>query len=104
MSEIKHTPGPWIWADGYRGLYGAGKNNEVLDYATYEGMWLGHVNEQKANALLIAAAPELLEAVEAMLEWDAREEDQKVDFRERLALCGAAFDKARAAYAKATGA
>jgi len=48
-------------------------------------------------------ATELLEAVQAMLEWDAREEDQAVDFRERLALCAAAFDKARAAYAKATG-
>lgn len=56
----KHTPGPWIWANGFKGLYGAGKDNEVLDHAEYEGMWLGP--NAKANASLIAAAPDLLEA------------------------------------------
>ena len=58
----KHTPGPWIWADGYRGLYGAGPDNAVLDYVGYEGMSLGVKNDH-ANARLIAAAPMLLEAL-----------------------------------------
>ena len=51
-----HTRGPWIWARGHRGLYGAGPDNAVLDYAHYEGMWLASPNEV-ANARLIAAAP-----------------------------------------------
>ena len=63
MSEVKHTPGPWIWGPRYDGLYGAGPNNEVLAYAAYEGMWLSS-NNQKANASLIAAAPDLLEALQ----------------------------------------
>lgn len=56
----KHTPGPWIWGDAYRGLYGAGPNNTVLDHAAYEGMWVAYGPSMDANALLISAAPELL--------------------------------------------
>ncbi|KCB52897.1 hypothetical protein L537_3393 [Bordetella hinzii 1277] len=56
-----------------------------------------------ANARLIAAAPELLEACMAMLEWDDREKDHAVDFYARMDLCRAAFDKARAAISKAKG-
>lgn len=65
-----HTPGPWIWAKSHRGLYGAGPDNAVLDYAHYEGMWLASPNEV-ANACLIAAAPELLEAAKYALSRDA---------------------------------
>ena len=46
---------------------------------------------------------ELLEACMAMIEWDDRERDHAVDFRKRMELCGQAFQKARAAIAKATG-
>lgn len=63
MSELKHTPGPWIWGDEHRGLYGSGPNNEVLNYAHYEGMWVGFGEVGTANAHLIAAAPDLLEAL-----------------------------------------
>lgn len=68
MSEVKHTPGPWIWGDEHRGLYGCGPNNEVLNYARYEGMWVGFGEVGTANARLIAAAPEMLEALELVLE------------------------------------
>lgn len=54
----KHTPGPWIWAEDYKGLYGAGRDNKVLDHAHCEGMWLA--DDLEANALLIAAAPDML--------------------------------------------
>lgn len=64
----------------------------------------GERNRKAENAArLIAAAPELLEACMAMLEWDDREKDHAVDFYARMDLCRAAFDKARAAIAKATG-
>ena len=46
---------------------------------------------------------ELLEACMAMIEWDDREKDHAVDFRKRMELCEQAFQKARAAIAKATG-
>jgi hypothetical protein len=64
MSEAKHTPGPWIWGDDYRGLYGAGPDNEVLCHASYEGMWLSHKPNREADARLIAAAPELLDELQ----------------------------------------
>lgn len=63
----KHTPGPWIWGRDYLGLFGAGPDNEVLDHAHYEGMWLGHNPYREANAALIAAAPDLLAALENIL-------------------------------------
>ena len=46
---------------------------------------------------------ELLEAMEAMIEWDAREEDHAIGFYDRMDLCKLAFDKARGAVAKAKG-
>lgn len=60
----KYTPGPWTWGDNYCGLYGSGPDNEVLTYERYEGMWVAFGDKQKANANLISAAPELLEALE----------------------------------------
>lgn len=57
MTNTKHTPGPWIQC-GYdittpEGLFPIAKLNPVLD-----------INVIEANARLIAAAPELLEALE----------------------------------------
>lgn len=45
-------------------------------------------------------AVELYEACQAMIEWDAREQDHAVDFYARMDLCRNAFDLARAAIAK----
>lgn len=60
-----HTPGPWTWGEGYNGLYGAGEN--VLTFVDYEGMYLSWSSKsQDANARLIAAAPDLLEALKGM--------------------------------------
>lgn len=88
----KHTPGPWIWGEGYRGLYGAGPNNTVLDHAAYEGMWVAYGPSMDANALLISAAPELLDALK--------------DALCALEVCGKDYSyvttKARAAIEKAT--
>ena len=63
---------------------------------------------EAANAVIASerirdAAPELLEACLAMIEWDDRENDHAVDFHKRMELCELAFQKARAAIAKATG-
>lgn len=82
----KHTPGPWTWGQNYNGLYGAGKDNEVLCHAPYEGMWLRFGDQSKANAKLIAAAPDLLEALVSI--YDRRTDET--------------MEKARAAIKKAT--
>jgi hypothetical protein len=67
--NAKHTPGPWI-ADGYNVRVRNGR------YIAYTGP--SHTppseypkqcaEEDKANARLIAAAPELLEALENLME------------------------------------
>lgn len=130
MSAIKHSPGPWtVDTINNEGEYSLGgdesacgfKSHAVLDVngrVLFDSLnsEVAEIHEEidedaryawdgqsECDLRLAAAAPDLLEAVEAMLEWDAREEDHKVDFHERIALCAAAFDKARAAYAKATG-
>ena len=76
--------------------------------------------EAKANARLIAAAPDLLEACQTFSEWLRREDEGWVKqghsrdtpegeadwrqwFYENLRICGLAQEQARAAIAKATG-
>lgn len=100
----KHTPGPWIWADGYCGLFGAGPNNEVLSYAAYEGMWLSHGAKRDANARLIAAAPDLLKAAKLVLAWREAEEDHsEADAYERMNMRSESEKAIRAAIDKAEG-
>lgn len=71
MSD-RHTPGPWFWEgggiSGYTGtLFGAG-DKKVFDSGAFDNMWFSRYGpEDNANARLIAAAPDLLEAVEDAL-------------------------------------
>ncbi len=61
MSENKHTPGPWyaeVDDDGEFFIMTAGPR-----YICCGGSVHARMNENKANAPLIAAAPELLEAL-----------------------------------------
>lgn len=68
---MKHTKGPWKWAYlktyGGRliGLYGV----NIIEYAEHEGMWFATYDDEinQANANLIAAAPELYEALETVI-------------------------------------
>lgn len=73
MPEGKHTPGPWLLQD--RTVYAL--NDERIPVnrftASVDSGWLhdkARVSREEvdANARLIAAAPELLEALESMLE------------------------------------
>lgn len=65
--RTQHTPGPWRWADGYQAsatsrnaptVYIPGR--EVCKLSSL--MANEHQAEAKANARLIAAAPDLLDA------------------------------------------
>ncbi len=88
----KHTPGPWKWGVDFNGLCGPEKGMEVLRFQMYEGMWLEYGESQEANARLIAAAPDLLEA---LVELEAGSGSSPGANKR--------FSKARAAIAKARG-
>ena len=78
MTQFKGTPGPWeikpeevdrpyIRIRGTR-LGGRFKVANVLS-PNYDGVHHREADETRANAQLIAAAPELLEALQMALEW-----------------------------------
>jgi hypothetical protein len=62
MSELKTTPGPW------QRIYGIHVSNSSVPICSMTGQ-LYHTNEQmEANAHLIAAAPEMYEALQTSAE------------------------------------
>ena len=72
MSEVKHTPGPW-----FAGVLAGPEMEETISIGPMEKevhyedclceVWHGNYDAE-ANAKLIAAAPELLEALEELVE------------------------------------
>lgn len=93
MNKAEHTPGPWI--------VGAGINSDSVmagDYfvaTCHDAAGAYSTNETLAeNACLIAAAPELLEALAEIVSTADSSGWANLD---------AGFTKARAAIAKATG-
>ena len=105
MSEAMHTPGPWSWdCDPVKGdpfdrvryqVVAKGKTITKTYYSSYEG---GPTNAE-ADTRLIAAAPDLLEALQMLL-------DDIQDYQRINNLGGEQNHsqvKARAAIARATG-
>jgi hypothetical protein len=70
MRESKHTPGPWIVG---RGADGLPIIHTAPDTVSPSGQGVAHIckramcQDHEANARLIAAAPDLLEALRALL-------------------------------------
>ena len=89
MSEVKHTPGPWQWTQHFDPTISIYKDG----FGTLARLYDSAAGTGKANARLIAAAPDLLEAL--------------VQFVDEFYGCYAdgepAMIKARAAITKATG-
>ncbi len=88
----KHTPGPWQWTQHFDptiSIYkdGFGQIARLYDSSAGTG---------KANAILIAAAPDLLAALKSIVEVIGNTEYGEID--RKLAV-----KDARAAIAKATG-
>lgn len=88
----KHTPGPWrqnLYLGGAYAIDHIAPNGDILArVAVVDGLM-----ESKANALLIAAAPDLLEACKKLITgWQSDTDTLQV-----------AIDAARAAIAKAEG-
>jgi len=106
MTGGNHTPGPWHHGkmfetthDGVdRAFFGIG--TEVapthIGYASVTG--LVNQAEAEANARLIVAAPELLEACKALLEWTGKHVESH-----RFHELGQVENAARNAIAKAEG-
>ena len=99
MTEQKHTPGPWkairdpchydTLSTVIGGLH---EKRRGLEHQLIVQVGGWDVDQQEANTRLIAAAPELLEALESIMEFDGPR---------LLGATGASL--ARAAIAKATG-
>jgi hypothetical protein len=93
--NTQHTPGPWL-LDGLtiKGPHPKDPQNRLRIVAQSvfdKGTW---VDEARANARLIAAAPDLLEALRNIV---------SASLRYRLEESDPAVEEARAAIAKATG-
>jgi hypothetical protein len=94
VSAAKHTPGPWAFS---------AYTNDVCNFEVFASGSSGEIVAgeygvtEEADARLIAATPELLEALRNMVDW--------LDDGNRQLSDAAAADvaKARAAIAKATG-
>lgn len=101
MSAAKHTPGPWMVSPehptiirrDYRPISDCGELIGSASGHTKSGFFPSE-DEAVANARLIAAAPDLLEALQAI--FAAMHPDIP-------GAPGSAIEKARAAIAKATG-
>ncbi len=94
----KHTPGPWAIEDqGHLGIsiHPAGRVATELD-ATCQvdcGAWDCGIKEGRANARLIAAAPDLLKACTAfVIAWDKSHQLEKTDAA--MLLARAAIERA----------
>ena len=97
--SAKFTQGEWsVEYDGSIVMNGQIVSGAIgIDGSTQE--------EKKANSMMIAAAPELLEACRQMMRWFAVEDDhsQMPEFIDRFSLCKQVEFIAASAIAKATG-
>ncbi len=89
MTQTTHTPGPWNNSDDGR-IYATG---EIVADATYGCLSRA---ETDANALLIAAAPDLLAALETIANSEPMDGDSFVcDFDTLQSVARAALRKAK---------
>jgi len=101
MTTTQHTPGPWNY-DEYNGSLwitddsGIGTIAQLIPEPN-KGIW----DEDKANARLIAAAPELLAALQSLIQY-LPEEDIYYEDASAYRQISAAVERAEGVIAKAT--
>lgn len=104
-SDAKWTPGPWTYSPYHRAVIEekrsmSGCSLTICEMPAYSPPAQAG---QDANARLIAAAPEMLEALRDLTAWDdAREEGEPTDC-EQLDDLTQRIEQARAIIRKATG-
>lgn len=89
MSAAKHTPGPWLVTYGHKTRLVRGIHSATRNVVNFNGLAAPASNESQANARLIAAAPQLLEAL-----IDCRRALELANFAGELAVVDAAIAKA----------
>jgi hypothetical protein len=101
----KHTPGPWRAAKGTHEIFiqcaAPTGPYDVATITTLEENGEQSKAETQANARLIAAAPELLKALKAALEWSQSDIDGFEDISPTEEMLEARIDIIQAAIAKA---
>jgi len=97
--RARFTAGPWQVAGGLT-IKATGATRRHITRVGADHL---NADEDHANAHLIAAAPDLYEAGVKLQEWNDRENDGAIGFRDRVALCFEAFALLDAALAKARG-
>jgi hypothetical protein len=105
----QHTPGPWSFENGISCI--SHKRGEIVARNRAGSQTVAQVamfsdpsydgDEDTANARLIAAAPELLDALEELV--SDLEFDMSAGCNPRLVKSGKRIEYARAAISKATG-
>lgn len=100
--EAKHTPGPWEAVDKRPHCAGFSIFHDA-QFVAFVGD-SDHLTPAAANAILIAAAPELLEALQAVLRSFPTDGDMRAAGWEQteIDLACRDYEAARAAVAKAT--
>ena len=98
MTESKHTPGPWtareLHPDGRIITMSGTYEISTPEYDVCATLPCGAPIRRLEDAALIAAAPELLEALELYVKWHNLEDDESLDDGS-----GLLFDAATAATA-----
>jgi hypothetical protein len=94
MSEISHTPGPWTMWNRNKSDYiilGPHNGHGSPEVANVNGYIEFTDEENKANAKLIAAAPDMFDIIKELYEW-----------AQDTQTFGPIYPKLEAAYLKAT--
>lgn len=100
---MKHTPGPWKVSgtergDEYRSVILGGPHNATVAHADL--LFYSDLDECEANARLISAAPELLEALTAIM--TILNNNSTTEFEQRALHSQPSIQMAVAAIKKAT--
>ena len=96
--QKRYTPGPWNVdkENAHTGQVATCHGDHEGWYEVWTMEWSDGV-DQEANAHLIAAAPELLEALEMLIEWHDKCQDAgHRDHEENAPVCNACSDIVRA--------
>jgi len=89
---MEHTPGRWDVIEGEPHTIVSGEGDHIAD------IWLVANGFKEANARLMAAAPDMLEALKRLLEWS----DHDPNCIDNCPVCNA-YVNAKEAIAKAEG-
>lgn len=102
MMDAKHTPGPWQAVSNLRDHAGRPSKTPFWHIADHTGVVLSLKTSIKANANLMAAAPDLLEAARRALDLIELRINQELGGSTSDRREGQAMEALSAAIAKAT--